>query len=90
MVKAVVLINVNADQTVSASELLAQMEGVIEVYSVAGNYDLVAVLSVDRNEALAQLVTERIRKVPGVARTETLIAFRSYSKRDIEGVLPMD
>lgn len=90
MVKAVVLINVDADQTVSASELLAQMEGVIEVYSVAGKYDLVAVLSVDRNEALAQLVTERIRKVPGVARTETLIAFRSYSKRDIEGLLPMD
>jgi DNA-binding Lrp family transcriptional regulator len=90
MVKAVVLINVDADQTVSASELLAQMEGVIEVYSVAGNYDLVAVLGVERNEALAQLVTERIRKVPGVARTETLIAFRSYSKRDIEGLLSMD
>jgi DNA-binding Lrp family transcriptional regulator len=90
MVKAVVLINVEAAQTVTASELLAQMEGVTEVYSVAGNYDLVAVLSVDRNEALAQLVTERIRKVPGVTRTETLIAFRSYSQRDIESLLPME
>ena len=90
MVKAVVLINVDADQTASASRALAQLEGVTEVYSVAGNYDVVAILSVERNDALAQLVTERIRKVPGVTRTETLIAFRSYSQHEIEGVLPMD
>ena len=90
MVKAVVLINVHGEQTVSACELLAQTRGVVEVYSVAGNYDLVAVLSVPSNEALADLVTGKIRKVPGITRTETLIAFRSYSKRDIEGLLPMD
>lgn len=66
------------------------MPGVAEVYSVAGNYDLVAVLSVAGNENLADLVTEKIRKVSGITRTETLIAFRSYSKREVEGVLSMD
>jgi DNA-binding Lrp family transcriptional regulator len=90
MVKAVVLINVDADKTAAAAELIAQMEGITEVYSVAGNYDLVAVLSVAQNEVLAQLVAQGIRKVPGIARTETLIAFRSYSKTDLEGLLPMD
>ena len=90
MVKAVVLINVQGEQTVRASELLAEMPGVAEVYSVAGNYDLVAVLSVADNEELADLVTGKIRKVSGITRTETLIAFRSYSRREVEGVLSMD
>jgi DNA-binding Lrp family transcriptional regulator len=90
MVKAVVLMNVEAEKTGLASQLLAELDGVGEVYSVAGNYDLVAVLNVASNEALADLVTESIRKIPGVKRTETLIAFRSYSKGDVAGVLPMD
>jgi DNA-binding Lrp family transcriptional regulator len=90
MVKAVVLINVEGEQTIRASELLAGLPGVAEVYSVAGNYDLVAVLSVANNEDLADLVTGQIRKVPGITRTETLIAFRSYSRREVEGVLSMD
>ena len=90
MVKAVILINVDAKQTVSVPERLAGTPGVAEVYSVAGNYDLVALLSVDGNEALADLVTEKIRKVPGITRTETLIAFRAYSQQEIEGLLPMD
>jgi DNA-binding Lrp family transcriptional regulator len=70
--------------------LLADMSGVAEVYSVAGNYDLVAVLSVSGNEDLADVVTGKIRRIPGITRTETLIAFRSYSKREVEGLLPMD
>ena len=90
MAKAVVLINVEGEETIRASELLASMPGVAEVYSVAGNYDLVAVLSVANNEDLADLVTGQIRKVPGITRTETLIAFRSYSRREVEGVLSMD
>jgi DNA-binding Lrp family transcriptional regulator len=90
MVKSVVLINVQGEETVQAAEKLAETPGVAEVYSVAGNYDLVAVLSVESNAALADLVTEHIRKVRGITRTETLIAFRSYSRRDVEGLLSMD
>jgi DNA-binding Lrp family transcriptional regulator len=90
MVKAVVLINVRSDLTSRASQSLAETPGVVEVYSVAGNYDLVAVLTVPSNEALADLVTEKIRSVAGITRTETLIAFRSYSKKEVEGLLSMD
>ena len=90
MVTAVVLMNVTADWTSRVASELAQMSGVSEVYSVAGNYDLVAVLRAKNNESLADLVSETIRKVPGVVRTETLIAFRAYSKQDLEALFSFD
>ncbi len=83
MVMAVVLINVQAEATGRVATELAEIKGVSEVFSVAGNYDLVAVLRVADNEALADLVTARIRNVLGITRTETLIAFRAYSREDL-------
>lgn len=90
MVTAVVLMNVNADWTGRVASELSKMPGVSEVYSVAGNYDLVAVLRAKDNESLADLVSETIRQVPGVVRTETLIAFRVYSKHDLENLFSLD
>ncbi len=90
MVMAVVLVNVDTDATSRVAEELAGLPGVSEVYSVAGNYDLVAVLRVKTNEQLAELVTDRIRKVAGIRRTETLIAFRTYSKHDLESLFDLD
>ena len=72
---------------VGAGSALADMDGVSEVFSVAGNYDLVAMLRVKDNEALADLVTTRIRAVADITRTQTLIAFRAYSRRDIESLV---
>jgi DNA-binding Lrp family transcriptional regulator len=86
MVTAVVLMNVRTDETIRVANKLADMDGVSEVFSVAGNYDLVAMLRVKDNEALADLVTTRIRAVAGITRTQTLIAFRAYSRRDIESL----
>ena len=86
MVTAVVLMNVRTDETVRVANELADMDGVSEVFSVAGNYDLVAMLRVKDNEALADLVTTRIRAVADITRTQTLIAFRAYSRRDIESL----
>jgi DNA-binding Lrp family transcriptional regulator len=89
MVMAVVLVNVRAEETGSVATELVDIDGVSEVFSVAGNYDLVVLLRVPDNEALADLVTARIRKVAGITRTETLIAFRAYSRRELE-TLPGD
>ena len=86
MVTAVVLMNVRTDETVRVANELADMDGVSEVFSVAGNYDLVAMLRVKDNEALADLVTTRIRAVAGITQTQTLIAFRAYSRREIESL----
>ena len=59
-------------------------DGVTEVYSVAGRYDLAAIVRANDNDQLAKVVTEKIRAVPGITSSETLIAFRVYSRHDLE------
>ena len=89
MVAAVVLLNVERDQINEVAEQLAAMEGVSEVYSVSGRYDLVVVLRVKTNEQLADLVTSNMLKLPGIKQTETLIAFRAYSRHDLEAAFSL-
>ncbi|MFP4027834.1 MAG: Lrp/AsnC family transcriptional regulator [Candidatus Brocadiia bacterium] len=84
MVTAFVLINARRDMVPETAEALTDLDGVAEVYSVAGEYDLIAVIRVATNEELAELVTEHMLKLQGIARTETLIAFRAYSSYDLE------
>ena len=86
MVTAFVLLNVERGQINAVAETLGDVPGIAEVYSVAGRYDLVAVLRVKTNEALADLVTKSIRDVAGITHTETLIAFRAYSRHDLEAI----
>lgn len=84
MVTAIVLLNTARDAVNDVAENLVDMDGVSEVHSVAGRYDLVAVIRVPNNEALAELVTDRIRQVKGIVSSETLIGFRVYSRHDLE------
>ncbi len=65
------------------AERLLEVPGIAEVYSVAGPFDLVAIARVKRHEDLADLVTQHVAHLEGVIRTETLIAFRAFSKRDL-------
>ena len=67
-------------------EQVVEMEGISEVYSVAGRYDLVAVLRIPNNEALAELVTNKMLHVEGISDSETLIAFRVFSRHDLESM----
>ena len=84
MTTAIVLVICDVDQTPETAQRLADLAGVREVYSVAGDFDLVAIVHVRDHEDLADVVTEHIRKTQGVAHTRTLIAFRTYSRHDIE------
>jgi DNA-binding Lrp family transcriptional regulator len=86
MITAVVLIRTDPGRTADVGEALVDIPEVAEVYSVTGEYDLVALLRVRRYEEIAAVVPERIVAVPGVARTNTLLAFRHYSRHDIEGL----
>lgn len=86
MVTALVLLNVQRDKVNAVAERIADMEGVSEVYSVAGRYDLAVVVRVKDNEKLADVVTKEIRGVEGIDRSETLIAFRVYSRHDLERI----
>ncbi|HYA38204.1 MAG TPA: Lrp/AsnC ligand binding domain-containing protein [Candidatus Methylomirabilis sp.] len=86
MVSAIVLINTERSKVNDVADALANIKGITEVYSVAGEYDLVAIIRVPDNEAMADVVTNRMLKVSGIIKTETLIAFRAYSKHDLESM----
>ncbi len=86
MVTAIVLLSAAKDKVNPAAEALSRVEGISEVYSVAGRYDLAAIVRVHDNEKLAEVVTEQIRKIDGLIASETLIAFRSFSKHDLERI----
>jgi len=89
MVSAVVLLSVEHDWINEVAQSLADMEGVADVYSVAGRYDLVAVLRVKSNDDLAELVTARMLKVPHIQHAETLISFRVFSRRDVDAAFSL-
>ncbi|HUS60802.1 MAG TPA: Lrp/AsnC ligand binding domain-containing protein [Acidimicrobiales bacterium] len=86
MVSAFVLIDAAPDRIAALAEALADVDGVAEVYSVAGEADLVAVVRVKHHEALADVVTQSIAGLEGIRNTRTLIAFRAYSRRDLEAL----
>jgi DNA-binding Lrp family transcriptional regulator len=83
MITAIVMMTVEPGMVKPLAEELLEIDGVTEVYSVAGPYDLVAIARVKKHEELSDLVTEMIGSRDGVLTTETLIAFRAYSKRDL-------
>jgi DNA-binding Lrp family transcriptional regulator len=83
-VHAVVLIQCDVDGIAAAAEAIADVDGVSEVYSVAGEFDLVAIVRVPAHGDLAKVIPGGIARVDGVARTESLIAFQVYSKHDLE------
>lgn len=83
MVNAFILMNVERTRLRSIAEDLLAIDGVAEVYSVAGPYDLVAIVRVKEHEQLNDLVTEQIAALDGIVSTETLIAFKSFSKKDL-------
>ncbi|HUI53662.1 MAG TPA: Lrp/AsnC ligand binding domain-containing protein [Bryobacteraceae bacterium] len=86
MITAIVLINTAQGQTQEVAQALIDLPGVTEAYSVAGPYDLVAMARVRQHDDLAELVTGRIQKIPGISATNTLIAFRAYSQHDLEAM----
>ncbi len=84
MVSAIILLKVEPSHIKPLAERLAEFREISEVFSVAGTYDVVAVARVARTEDLADLVTERLVKLHGIQASETLIAFRSYGRKDVE------
>jgi DNA-binding Lrp family transcriptional regulator len=86
MVTSIVLLKVERGKVNSVAEKLAEMSAISEVYSVGGRFDLVAIIRVKSNEDLADMVTTRMATLEGIESTETLIAFRAYSRHDLEAM----
>jgi DNA-binding Lrp family transcriptional regulator len=84
VITTIVLIRANPKLIPEVAQSLAGIEGVTDVYSVSGEWDLVAIVKVGEYDRIAQVVTEEFVKVPGIERTQTLTAFRAYSRKDLE------
>jgi DNA-binding Lrp family transcriptional regulator len=89
MITAVVLITAEADSIPEAAKAIAELDGVTEVYSVAGDCDLIAMVRVAQHDDLADVIADHLSKVPGVAGTATYIAFRTYSRHDLEAAFSL-
>jgi DNA-binding Lrp family transcriptional regulator len=83
VISAIVLIHADVDKIPEVANALVEIEGVNEVYSVAGSVDLIAMVKVREHDQLADVIADRIGKVPGVTATDTHIAFRTYSSSDL-------
>jgi DNA-binding Lrp family transcriptional regulator len=86
MVNAVILLMVEKSKVNEVAGKLVELPGISEVYSVAGHYDLVAIARVRQNEDIAEAVTNQMLKIEGIQRSETLIAFRAFSRYDLEAM----
>jgi DNA-binding Lrp family transcriptional regulator len=89
MITAIVFINADVARIPEVAAAVAALEGVSEVYSVTGQIDLIALVRVRRHEEVADVVADQVNKVPGVTATETHIAFRTYSRHDLEAAFSL-
>jgi DNA-binding Lrp family transcriptional regulator len=84
VITTIVLIKCDPKQIPQCAVRIAGIDGVSEVYSVSGEWDLVAIVRVREYDQIARVVTEELTRIPGLERTQTLTAFRAYSKQDLE------
>lgn len=89
MISAIVMVSAAVDQIPEVAQRIADLDGVSEVYSVAGDVDLVAMVRVRRHEDLHETIAGRLNKVEGVQATQTLIAFQSYSRHDLDATFSL-
>jgi DNA-binding Lrp family transcriptional regulator len=89
MISAIVLINAEVDRIPEVAAAIAEIHGVSEVYSVTGDVDLIAMVRVRQHEEFADVIADQLNKVSGVLLTQTHIAFRTYSKHDLEAAFSL-
>ena len=89
MISAIVLISAEVDRIPEVAAAIAELKGVSEVYSVTGDVDLIAIVRVRHHEELADIIADQLNKVSGVLGTQTHIAFRTYSKHDLEAAFSL-
>lgn len=89
MITAIVLVKAAVDRIPEVAEGISELPAVSEVYSVTGEFDLIAIVRVRAHEELADAIADRLNKVPGVLSTETHVAFRAYSRHDLEAAFAL-
>ncbi|MFJ2620274.1 Lrp/AsnC family transcriptional regulator [Glutamicibacter sp. NPDC087344] len=90
MVTAFVMIQTATDSIPECAQQISEIEGIREVYSVAGDWDLIAIAHVHKHEDLAEVIANKLSKIPGIRGTQTHIAFRAYSTHDLDAAFSLD
>lgn len=86
MVHAFLLIKSEPSRVAALADELTEVTGIAEVYSVAGEVDLIAIVRVPHHDDLADVVTRGVAALPGIIETRTLVAFQAFSKRDLDAL----
>jgi DNA-binding Lrp family transcriptional regulator len=89
MITAIVFVKADVARIPEVAEAIAAIDGVSEVYSVTGQIDLISLVRVSNHDDVARVVADQVNKVPGVMETETHIAFRTYSRHDLESAFSL-
>ncbi len=89
MITAIVFVKADVARIPEVAEAIAALDGISEVYSVTGQVDLIVMVRVRNHEDVAAVVADQLNKVPGVTSTETHIAFRAYSRHDLESAFSL-
>ncbi len=89
MVTSIILMKTERCAINQIAQKLQEMAGISEVYSVSGKYDLIAIVRVKTNDALANLVTKEMLAIEGIVKTETMLAFQAYSRHDLEAMFSL-
>lgn len=89
MITAIVFVEAEVARIPEVATRIADLAGVSEVYSVTGGIDLIALIRVRSIDEVAEVVAEKVNKVPGVVGTQTHIAFRTYSSHDLEAAFSL-
>jgi DNA-binding Lrp family transcriptional regulator len=89
MITAIVFVQAEVARIPEVAAAIADLPGVTEVYSVTGTIDLIAMVRVRDHDAVAQVVADRLNKVDGVTDTETHIAFKAYSRHDLDAAFSL-
>ena len=89
MITAIVFVKADVARIPEVAEAIAALDGISEVYSVTGQIDLIALVRVREHDDVASVVADQLNKVPGGQATETHIAFRAYSKHDLESAFSL-
>ena len=89
MITAIVFIKADVARIPEVAEAIAALDGISEVYSVTGQVDLIVMVRVRNHEDVAAVVADQLNKVAGVTSTETHIAFRAYSRHDLESAFAL-
>jgi len=89
MITAIVFIKAEVAKIPEVADQIASLDGVSEVYSVTGKVDLIAMVRVRDHDDVSAVVADKLNKIPGVSETETHIAFRAYSRHDLESAFSL-